>query len=413
MERRYDRTYMRQTEYQETKSRGRIGAIIFMVVLALCAVIVLLILNYRNKGAYAEWSALEYIKTPIGSREIPCDSGIISYNSDGAICYGSDSDAVWQISYNMRNPSGAACGDYAIFGDLGEYGIAITDGTGMTYSYSVSGRIDMVDISSNGIAAVMVDYNDTDRIYLFDINGNLLLDIETSVKKAGFPITMTISPDGRKLVTSYLQVGEEQKTSLTFYNFGDVGQSYIDKIVGNYYFENKVIPDIRFIGSDRVCAIWSTGCIFYKFPEVPEEIKTLSEPGGYSGVANDDKNILLAKKQTDGGYLFTIYDKNGVSQGEVQTSFGYDNLFIGQGEVILSSESSCVIYRIDGEEKFRTKLDAPIREIVTTNDPATYLVLYDEAIGRIRLKTRKEIEAEERAQAKAEAKALKSLEATE
>lgn len=413
MERRYDRTYLRETEYQETKSRRRSGAIIFMVVLALCAVIILLILNYRNKGAYAEWSALEYIKTPIGGRSLLCDEGIISYNNDGAVCYGSDSSAVWQISYNMRNPSGAACGDYAIFGDLGEYGISITDGTGMTYSYSVSGRIDMVDISSNGIAAVMVDYNDTDRIYLFDINGNLLLDIETSVKKAGFPITMAISPDGRKLVTSYLQVGEEQKTSLTFYNFGDVGQSYVDKIVGNYFFENKVIPDIRFIGSDRVCAVWSNGCILYKLLEVPEEIKTMSEPGGYAGVANDDKNLLLAKRQTDGGYIFTIYDKNGASQGEIQTSFGYNSLYIGKGEVIMSSDSTCVIYRVDGEEKFRTKLDASIKEITATNDPATYLVLYDDAVGRIRLKTRKEIEAEERAQAKAAAKALESLEAAE
>lgn len=394
---------MRQTEYDERQSQKRrsIGAIIIMVVLALCAGIVFLFLNQKKNAAYAEWEAMEYNKTVPGAKTLLTDAGVISYNGEGAVCYDTDADTVWQIAYSMRNSVGACSGDYAIFGDCGENGITITDGTGISYTYSVSGEIDMVDISENGVAAVMVDYNETDRIYLFDISGNLLLDIQTSVKKAGFPITMAISPDGRKLVTSYLEVGEEQKTSLTFYNFGDVGQSYIDKIVGNYYFENKVIPDIRFIGTDRVCAVWSDGVIMYKILEVPEEIKTINEPAGYVGVVSDEKYIAFAKERPGGGTDITVYDRNGEKAGEIQTSGGYDNLYIGKDEVILMTGSTCVIYTVAGAEKFRTSLDAPIREMVATNDPATYLVLYSEAVGRIRLKTMKEIEAEKRAEAKA------------
>ena len=101
----------------------------------------------------------------------------------------------------------------------------------------------------------------------------MLLDIRTEVRKSGFPVAMALSPDGSKLVTSYIQAGQNQESWITFYNFGDVGQNYSDKIVGSYSFKDSLIPDVRFIGNERVLVTSSDMSILYKFREVTEQIK--------------------------------------------------------------------------------------------------------------------------------------------
>ena len=61
-------------------------------------------------------------------------------------------------------------------------------------------------------------------------------DIRPAVKHAA--VAMALSQDGRKLVTSYLSLGNGKLESwVTFYNFGDVGQNYVDNMVGSYSFE--------------------------------------------------------------------------------------------------------------------------------------------------------------------------------
>ncbi len=386
--REYDDDYT--NEYEEPYKRRSRGAIVVMILLGLAIIAVIAYTYVLKKTTYTTYDVISSVSNIPNATAVRTEKGFILYNNDGAEGHDESGNVLWKVSYDLASPIAAVGGEYAAFADMGANVVHVTDGTGANHVINVSEKISDICVAAQGVTAVRTDGGDSDHIYIYDISGNMLLDIKTEVRKTGFPVTMALSSDGRKLVTSYLQVGQTQESWITFYNFGDVGQSYADKIVGSYSFEDSLIPDIRFIGDERVLITDGNNSILYKFREIPEEIVRLGGEGVTASVTSHGSNFAVARKLSDGTSKITVYNNNGSATSSIETGMAYDRMCVSNGELILMSGDSCVIYRKNGKEKFRSKLNGTIELAYASGTNTTYTAVENGITEVIKLKTGEE-----------------------
>ena len=92
---------------------------------------------------------------------------------------------------------------------------------------------------------------------MYNQDGSKIYNIKTTVEGDGVPVSMSVSDDGSKLVVAYTAVkGQELATSVVFYNFDEVGQNEVERIVGGYdTYGNQLVSKVEFINSDSYSAV--------------------------------------------------------------------------------------------------------------------------------------------------------------
>ena len=82
----------------------------------------------------------------------------------------------------------------------------------------------------------MLDDAEVVRIYVYDGNTNTdepIIESRATMDKSGYPVSISLSPNGKLMVVSYLYVDSgNMKSSVAFYNFGEVGKNETDNFVG-------------------------------------------------------------------------------------------------------------------------------------------------------------------------------------
>ena len=354
--------YNELNEYEDQNGgRKRNSVAIFVIVVCILGSIGLIIYHFvREKGAY--------IHEIISSQEVLSQNrycrygeGYIKYNSDGAEAI-KDGKVIWNVSYDMNKPIVDVCGDVAAFADKGMQTLVITDGMGGNYNINIPEKIVSISVAAQGVTAVWTDSLSKDHIYVYDMTGVLLIDIETSIASDGFPLSIDLSDDGKKMVTSYMKIGDEITSWVTFYNFGDVGQNYAGRVVGSLSYKGQIIPEVKFVNNERVCAFGEEGCILYRMKELPTELAT-QEASRLTGVCCDSNSICLAENETDGTTQITIFDTDGKSKKKIVTGMTYSGMCVEDDEIIVFNNSSIIIYYLNGTEKYRTTLDGGIRDV--------------------------------------------------
>lgn len=389
----YSRGHMRSDEHAEKTKRSK-GALIIMIVLGLAIIGLIVYAQIKKRTTYTSFETTVSYRNTDNSEVVGSDSGYVMYNRDGAEGHDAAGKVIWKVSYDMASPIAAVSGECAAFADCGAQNVCVTDGSGANHTFSVPEKITGICVASQGVTAVRTDAGESDHIYIYDIAGTMLLDVRTEVRTSGFPITMALSPEGSKLVTSYIKVGQEQESWLTFYNFGDVGQNYVDKIVGSFSFSGRLIPDIRFLNENAVIAVCDDSCTIYKFREIPEEVGHIDYPGGITSVTSGDGCFALASVRAEGINEAGLFNADGGRVTKVETNMDIGGLSICGDELVLLSGQTCDIYRKNGSEKLKTKLDEDVRLILPSGTDGSYTVVGKNNTQIIKLKTKADEKAD-------------------
>lgn len=369
------------------KRTGR-GSAVLLCVLILAAIAIVGTTIYKKKTTFNTWEVVKSTQNISDASVLKTEDGFVLYNHDGAEGHSGDGTVLWNISYNMNNPIADACKNYAAFADSGAQEVRITDGKGANYVINVSEPIRDVCVAGQGVTAIRTDGGTSDHIYVYSIDGNQLLDIKTEVRRSGFPIAMDLSEDGTKLVTSYTIVGDEQESWLTFYNFGDVGQNYADKIVGSFSFKGEILPYVKFSDETHVVAADDKRCIIYKFREIPEQLKQIE--GSIATISCNGDAITLATETAGGLKKITSYSSEGAELTSVETGVKYNQISTDKNELIISMDSAFVIFRKNGQEKIRAGYDEQIELIFSSGVNECYTIVGTTQTKVIRLKSKSE-----------------------
>lgn len=316
---------------------------------------------------------------------------ILRYSMDGISCLDKNGVLIWGQAYEIKNPIIDLCKDYVAVAGQKENSIYLFNRSGSQGAITTEYPITSISVASQGVVAAVLENNGTNYIKIYDKNGKELVGMKTFLERNGYPMSIDLSEDGRKLVVSLIDIAEnELENSLVFYNFSEVGQNYIEKLVGGYSKKelgDVLIPEVVFLDNTIVCAFADSRLIFFRMKEIPELIQIVEIEKEIHSVFYSGENVGIVLNDTEAGgvYLLQIYDKLGKLTKEVLLEQDYKNISFAEDQVILYNDNSVCIYSLDGDKKFEYTFEKNIilfKQIIGFR----YVWVNSSSINDIRLK---------------------------
>lgn len=314
---------------------------------------------------------------------------LIKYSRDGISALSADGKVLWNASYDVKNPKAVVCEGYVAVADIGGKQAYSFNSKGTTYTLSTTLPIIDVSISHQGVLCVTVEGEDYNQILLYDsITGKKLVEKQTSVQTNGYPVDVAISNDAKKLVCSYVRVENGVlETDVGFYNFNEVGDNYEDQLVGAIPYQQEVVHDVLFLGSNTVLLCSDKGFSLYEMLEKPSEILTVAFDAEIDSMFNTDKYFGFVSKNNDeeGKRQLLLYNLKGKKVLTKDITFDYESVKMSGDDIIFNSETEIRIIETDGNLKFKSSLETPIVSIMPSNDKDEYILIDDQNIDHIKL----------------------------
>ncbi len=314
---------------------------------------------------------------------------LLKYSHDGASGINSKGSILWNGSYDMNNPQASACENYVVIGDIGGKELYVYNGTNSGILIEELLPIVQVDVSRQGIVAVVVEDRDSNEIHIYDSNdsGEVLFRIPTNVSEDGYPVDISLSPDGKKLVTSYMAINNgTMESRVTFYNFGEVGKDKENRIVGSEVGD-ALYPKVKFVSQDMVCLYGENGFKIFSIPELSDEvfaevfthpIKSIMYNSKYTGF------VLEAYDQED-KYQLLVYDMAGRKILDRKINYEYDQVYFTENEIVFLANLSCTMMRFNGDIKWDYSFDKKMNWIFPTPEKDHYIFIDDMNIEQVKL----------------------------
>lgn len=360
-----------------------------LAVVVILVVAVELLYALRSFDSYEIQSSIERSNSDV-TQFAEYKNYILEYSNDGISCVTHNREPVWNQSYEMVNPKIDVNSDYLVVYDMNGTGVYILSDTGLEKQIEMTMPIQTVCVAKQGTIAVLMR-NDTEaQVKLFDKKGNELANGKFYGDKGGFPIDIALSHDATKLAVDMIDVSKGAvSTTISFYNFGSVGQSEIDNNVGTYTYDGLLIPEIDYVSDTKMVAM-GTGKIFVfngtQKPELTQEIAIEQEILSYF---HNDKyvGIVYDNLETDNSWHIKVMDYKGNSIMENETSITYNKIeFLSNNEICVTNESECEIFTIHSIKKFSYIFDKTIYKIISGNSGQDYTFIFKETTEEVKLK---------------------------
>lgn len=386
----------------EQAERVRRNKKIIFLLAVLAVVIVFIMVRAMLNRCYKGYRVIESNETYYENTAsyIQFAGGLLKYTPDGASYINTNGDVVWSAGVDMMMPIAVTSGNYAVLADMSGNSVYVFNTEGQVSSLTMPYKICDVDVANQGAFAVVLESDKTNYTNLYDKDGNVVYERQTTIDKSGYPLDISISDDGQKMFTSYINIdGSSIKNNLAAYNFGDVGQnSNADRIVGGYVCENEVVPKVEFIDNDTIVAFGTRTVSIYSMREKPSEkakltfdteIRSIFYSSDYIGVIQNNE------ESSEHLYKMSMYDLHGNKKFSDDIDFYYDNIYADDKELIISGNSDCRIYRANGSVKFDGTLSGKIVSVTPSGKRLEYVVVYDNATEIIRLNPENAAQANE------------------
>ena len=89
-----------------------------------------------------------------------------------------------------------------------------------------------LSVAANGVVAAILEDGDVTWINVYNPTGEKAVGIKTTMQKSGYPVSVSLSDNGKLMMVAYLKAESgSMKSIVSFYNFDEVGQNYTDTMV--------------------------------------------------------------------------------------------------------------------------------------------------------------------------------------
>lgn len=318
---------------------------------------------------------------------------VIKYSRDGASYIDASGKVVWNNTYQMKEPEVSVNGNYVAIGDLNGNNVIICNKETSIGSYSTQAPISSLSIAANGVTVVVMEDAMGSYTQYYDSAGNML---EIEVKSVlyqddGYPLDISISPNGTQMMQSYVYLDKGlMQNKVVFRNFSDKGKSEADRVVGLFFFENTLIPRVKFITEELACAFGDNQLLFFSLRNElsPEATKTVEISGEVKSVFYNSSHVGYITDNVEGEeqYRLFVYTASGSLEFEQAFSFDFTKVELGDKNVILYNANECMIYGMSGLLKFRQTFDFDIMKIVEHHLPGQFIISGSTQMRGIRLK---------------------------
>jgi hypothetical protein len=365
---------------REHRKRIFKAAVWLVAILAAVVVGIELWLAVRSYTSYEVTNSFEMTDSD-AARYLSFDGNILKYSNDGIVYMDTNNEIIWNQAFEIATPKLAICENYLAVYDRGGSDIYIMEEDGPIKQLEMTMPIETVCIARQGTVAVLMKDGTTSYVKLYDRKGNELANGEFYADQGGIPVDIALSFDAQKLAVDMLNVSDGNiKSTVTFYNFGSVGQNEINNNVGVYSYADTLIPEIEYISDERMIAVADNEIILFVGSQKPEADSQIILDGDVESIVYDEKYVAVvtANSGSEVSHHIAIYDMNAKLMMENDTSLEYSQIeFLDNHELCLTDDYSCEIYTGHGILRFTYTFDREIRKIMSHGLGANYIFILD------------------------------------
>ena len=380
-----------KAEFEHKIRAHRRGRFLKILTTGIVAILFLAVVVFLwSNAVYTSYSEISSFPRISSSNNVCLNHNgrVLTYSKDGISSIDSKGNLVWNETYQMQSP----------IVEVNENAVAVGDYNGhIIYVMNEKGKIGEIDtnlpirdlcVSKTGIVAVVLKDSKLTRLNLYDSKGNELVKSECRMSQTGYPLAVALSDNGEVMEVSYLYVDNgSMKSSVAFYNFSDVGQNSVDRLVGGNEYADTVIPYIGFLGKENAFAVGNNRVSFYAGADKPVSIaeKLLSEE--IQAVYAGTDYVALVYIDTTGAALYRIdvYDKKGNLILSQNTDIDYQNILIQKNSIVVYNNTECVMYSMSGKEKYRGTFGKSVSLLISINKNNRFIMVTPDSIDIIEL----------------------------
>ena len=356
---------------------------VLLIVGVVIAITAVLVNSYKNqvfsgyvitqKGDYPVIENTSYMEN---------DGCIIRYSKDGISNTDINGEVLWNLTYEMQSPIVKTADGFVGVGDYNGHIIHLVDNKGTSYEVDTKLPIRDFSVSSTGYVAAILEDAGNSWINLFSKEGTKIVEAKATMSKTGYPITCSLS--GEVMGVSYFYVdGSTMRSSMTFYNFGGVGEGVTDHIVSSYDYENAVVPMVEFMNAESLFAVADNRLMFFGGAKKPVSTADILLDQQIQGVYYSDTHVgLLFYDQTGvNKYRLDVYNVS----GEKVTSYAFDmnfkDILLRNDQIMIYNESLCTVVNLNGKVKYEGTFEGRVRYMVATDSPRKFLVVINNGLA--------------------------------
>ena len=388
------RSYMREKEedYKEKIRRHRQSKLrFFCIVLGTIAFVLLSLFLYHTLRIYNHYTIKEVLERTESSASVTVQIGdkMVSYSKDGASCVDIKGNKVWNQTYEMQKPVVSVSTKSIAISDYNGRNIYVMDSEKILGTISTSMPVKNVAVSENGIVAAVLEDGSTTWIYVYDAKGNVLVYSKTKMSNSGYPVAVALSPDATLMAVSYLYVDSGvMRSSIGFYNFGEVGQNELHNYVSGFNYTDSVVPFIKLLNNEIVVAVADDRIMFYKGDQKPAILGESLLKQEIRSVYTNSELVGLVLDNTEGEtkYRMDLYDLDGEIKDVVEFDCDYSDIVITDKFVVIYNKNEWNVYTIGGRKKFEGTYQNSIQKIITTGEIEKYIIVTDDTLESVKLK---------------------------
>ena len=360
-----------------------IRVIVAVVIVAVLAVV--LVTRYKNQ-IYTGMTVVSHSeKISLDTNSYLRNQGsIITYSRDGISATDENGKVIWNLTYEMQKPMVHQT----------EGIVAVCDHNGhIIYMIGNNGRVTQIDtnlpirdfaVSKEERLAVILEDSSNSWVNLYDSNGGKIVEIKATMTKTGYPLAVALS--GEVMGVSYFYVdGESMRNSVTFYNFGGIGENTSDHIVSSYDYAEAVVPVVSFLNSNTCFALADNRLMFYSGAKKPVSTSDTLINESILGAYYGDTDVGLVFYDTSGEhkYRLDIYDTSGKKTVSYPFDIDFKDIIIHKGQILIYNESMCIVLDENGREKFEGPFEDKVLSVSTTDSNKRYITVTRTAIETI------------------------------
>jgi len=328
----------------------------------------------------------------VDTRYLQYGDRMLKYNRDGVSVIDGQGTIHWTASYNMKNPVACMAGNYVSVADVGNRQLYVYDEKGTATEVEILSEILQVSISEQGEVAVLMQSPGGNQIQIWDPyapGDRLKAEIGTYVQEDGYAVSVALSKDGAKLVTSYFRMeGSRLISNLTFYNFSGVGQGAgADRIVGIYPYEEVLFTELKFVDNHTIVAYGDDRIEVFDMPQKPTRIWGQEYDQRVHWIEGNEKHVVVVTEagEENSREMLRMYNMEGGLETEQELDFVCRGIGIHEDDVWTYSGQECLIVRADNKIRYKGELKESIQYMLAGKDPNQFFLINGYYIEEIRL----------------------------
>lgn len=382
----------KQIDYKDKLRKHKLAAVyrVLLIAVLIIALIVLIVVQYK-RHVYTDYDIIESRErvSAAGIQVLRLGDSVLTYSRDGAHCTNAEGEITWNQTYGIQDVKIAVCGNTVAIGEYNGRSIYVANSEKLLGEITTNMPIRDLAVSATGYVVAVLADTDITWINTYDSSGKLCYRGRTYMNNSGYPVSLSLSPNGELLCVSYVYVNTGViKTNVAFYNLGIVGKNFSDRLVAGYPYSDTFVPYVQFMDNETAFAVGDDRLVIYSGgykPEIKgvalydEEVKSVFYSEKYVGVvfASDDSAHL---------YKFEVYNTAAERVGIYYFDMDYTDIFFGKDNFVVYNESKCQIMTLGGVEKFNGNFSKTVRLMLPVGDTYRYLLITDGTIDKIQLK---------------------------